>query len=173
MQSLRKRTNCPSSSLACADEVLACIPAVMRFIRREMRGHRGERLSVPQFRALIFARLHEGASLSALAEHLGLSLPTASRMADQLVRRGLLERRPGTADRRRVALRLTRRGARVYEDARRATRAAIARELDALADAERRLVGGALRVLGRVFAGGAPLDGAPARPNVSMGGGAP
>jgi DNA-binding MarR family transcriptional regulator len=123
----------------------------MRYIRHEMRSHRQPRLSVPQFRALIFASVHDGPSLSAMAEHLGLSLPAASRMADQLVRRGLLERRQAARDRRRVSLSPTARGRAEYRRAHNAARAAIARRFDAISKDERLLVGRAMALLGRVF----------------------
>lgn len=63
----------------------------MREIRAEMRQAAPAGLSVPLFRALIFARNHPGASLTALAAHLGVTLPTASVAVDKLIRLGLLQ----------------------------------------------------------------------------------
>jgi MarR family transcriptional regulator for hemolysin len=123
----------------------------MRYIRHEMRTHRHARLSVPQFRALVFVSGNGDASLSALAEHLGLSLPTASRMVDLLVRRGLLERHVDAADRRRVALALTARGRATYQWARRATQTALAGQFAALSAAQRGLISQAMRLLNRMF----------------------
>lgn len=134
--------------------MLTGVPAAMRYIRQQMRCHRGAPLSVPTFRALIFVHMHEEPSLSALAEHLGLSLPTASRLAEQLVRRGLVERRRAKSDRRRVSLSLTARGDQVYRAARRATRAALARRFAGLSDAERRTMRRAMCILGRLFTPG-------------------
>ncbi|HEY3241717.1 MAG TPA: MarR family transcriptional regulator, partial [Phycisphaerae bacterium] len=94
----------------CARELLAAVPAIMRFIRQEMRGHRQRPLTVPQFRSLVFLNMHEDASLSAVAEHVGLSLPAASRLVELLVKRGFIERRARSNDRRSVALTLTGRG---------------------------------------------------------------
>lgn len=136
----------------CAADVLSGVPAVMRYIRQEMRAQRRSRLSVPQFRALIFATVHKNSSLSDMADHLGLSLPAASRMADLLVRRGLLERRPGTGDRRRVSLSATRRGKADFQRARHATQSALAKKLAGITAAERSAIAAAMRVLGRVFA---------------------
>lgn len=151
MKSLQGASDSSASPGRCADEVLTGVPAAMRYIRQEMRDHRGAPLSVPQFRALIFANVHAGPSLSALAEHLGLSLPTASRLADQLVRRGLLQRQRAASDRRRVSLTLTARGDRVYQVARRATRAALARRFAELSEAERRTMRRAMCILERLF----------------------
>lgn len=58
-------------------------------------------LSLSQIRALhTLVREPEGASLGDVAEHTGLSLPTASRVVDSLVQRGLATRVESPADRR-------------------------------------------------------------------------
>ncbi|MBI4578561.1 MAG: MarR family transcriptional regulator, partial [Planctomycetes bacterium] len=90
MQQLRKATVRRASSGQCARHLLATVPVVMRFIRHEMRRHRRGGVTVPQFRALVFVSNHADASLSAMAEHLGLSLPAASRLVQGLVQRGLM-----------------------------------------------------------------------------------
>lgn len=112
----------------CARELLAAIPGVMRFIRSHMREQRGG-LTIPQFRSLVFLSLHENASLSELAEHLGLSLAGASRMVELLVRRGLIRRRAEATDRRRVCLSLTASGRQKFRTAHGATQVALARHL--------------------------------------------
>lgn len=131
---------------------MASVPAVMRFIRAQMRGHRGALLTVPQFRTLVFLSHTDDASLSALAEHLGLSLPATSRMVDVLVKRGLLQRKAGSGDRRRVSLSLTGRGRAAFRAARKATQAALARRFLTLAAHELTQVSQALAILNRVFA---------------------
>jgi len=151
MQSLQYATNKRDASQRCAAELLACVPAVMKCIRQEMRSHRHTQLSVPQFRALIFASVNENASLSAMADHLGLSLPAASRMVDLLVRRGLLERQNGIRDRRLISLIATRKGKAEFRRARSATQAALARRLDAISADERLLINRSLKVLERIF----------------------
>jgi DNA-binding MarR family transcriptional regulator len=58
-------------------------------------------LSLSQIRALhALVREPEGTSLGVLAEHTGLSLPTASRVVDSLVQRGLATRVESPTDRR-------------------------------------------------------------------------
>jgi DNA-binding MarR family transcriptional regulator len=138
----------------CAAGLLASVPAVMRFIRQEMRAHRQAQLSVPQFRALVFVSLSDEPSLSAMAEHLGLSLPAASRLVDLLVKRGLMGRRVDVADRRRVSLSLTARGRATCRRARRATQAALARRFERLSAQDLALVSRALGILGHAFAAG-------------------
>ena len=139
------------SPLACAGDVLATVPFVMRSIRQEMRRHRQGQLTVPQFRILIFLHHDADPSLSDLAEHVGCSLPAASRMADLLVRRGLIGRQPRRNNRRSVSLFLTGRGRRTYSAALRAARACLARRLEVLSPGDRKLLSQALAILQRAF----------------------
>ena len=79
----------------------------MRNIRADMRTQPGLDLSVPQFRTLLFLRRHPSASLSEVAEHIGLTLPSISKMVDRLDGRDLLARMAAPNDRRRICLDLT------------------------------------------------------------------
>src|SRR5262245_54533048 len=96
---------------ACAAQLLEVVPAAMRRIRAYMRQQRIADLTVPQFRALGFIGRHPETSVSAVADHLGLSVAAASRLIDALVERGLVERETSRADRRFVILRLSPTGA--------------------------------------------------------------
>src|SRR5437870_1160225 len=91
----------------CASEILEVVPAIMRSIRAEMRSRRAPEVSVPQFRTLALLNRKEAASVSQVAEHLGLTLPSASKLVDDLVDAKLAKRAVDPADRRRVALALT------------------------------------------------------------------
>jgi DNA-binding MarR family transcriptional regulator len=142
----------------CARELLSGAPAIMRFLRDQMRRNRQGELTVPQFRALIFqfralifVSHNEKPSLSAMAEHMGLSLPATSRMVEVLVKRGLVERRARRADRRCISLSLTAPGRAALRVALQAAQAALARRFDALSARELALVSRALGVLSRVF----------------------
>jgi DNA-binding MarR family transcriptional regulator len=64
-------------------------------------------LTIPQFRTLHFIQEHPGTSLSGTAEFLELTLPSTSKLVDQLVRRGMLARVDASDDRRRITLRIT------------------------------------------------------------------
>lgn len=90
-----------------AHELIDVVPAVLQAIRVEMRAQRQHDLTVPQFRTLAYLSRHPGSSLSASAEHIGLTLPTMSVLVEGLVQRGLVDRTPDLRDRRRVLLRLT------------------------------------------------------------------
>jgi long-chain acyl-CoA synthetase len=68
-------------------------------------------LTVAQYRAL--GILAEGSSgASPLAERMAVRPPSITAVVDGLVARGLVDRRQGEDDRRRVALRLTKEGVR-------------------------------------------------------------
>lgn len=121
---------------ACAREIMEVVPPVMRFIRTQMRRHSQPSLSIPQFRSLAFLSRCPGASLSAVADHLGVTPPTASALVERLVRRGLVMRAVAPDERRRVELRLTPSGHEHLEQARSATRSYLATLLSTLPPAE-------------------------------------
>jgi len=134
----------------CADRLLEVVPRTMRRIREAMRARAARGLTVPQLRALLYIRRHPGAGLSALADHLGMSPPAASALVDRLVRAGQLERANHPDERRRIQLRLTRRGLAHVASAHDAARAWLTRELGQLEARELQRLGVALDVLDRV-----------------------
>ncbi|WP_310431366.1 MarR family transcriptional regulator [Streptomyces sp. 3330] len=74
------------------------------------------RLSAHQLRALRVLQTTPGLNLTALAEHLDIGMPTASRLCDRLEAAGLLERGYHPLSRREVQLRLTAPGRRVLTE---------------------------------------------------------
>jgi DNA-binding MarR family transcriptional regulator len=74
------------------------------------------RLPARQLLALRTVRHRPELNLTALAEHLGIGLPTASRLCDRLEAAGLLERTVQPRNRREVQLVLTAYGRRVLAD---------------------------------------------------------
>jgi len=141
------RRSRPARPLACARHLIATVPPLMKAIRTEMRRAAPEGLTVPQFRVLIFARSFPGASITELAEHLGVTLPTASVTADRLIRQGLLQAPQIPGNRRRRALRLTDDGAAAIGSAMEATADAFATRLATLSREELALVEQALTLL--------------------------
>lgn len=82
-------------------------------------------LSLPQYRLLLL--LAEGTSVAAaLAERLTVTRPSITALTDGLVERGLVERRPDPADRRRVSHALTLDGRAALEKADMALREGLA-----------------------------------------------
>ena len=150
MQSLHDASN-PPTAAQCARELLDVVPAVMRPLRQQMRSHRAAGLSVPQFRALCFVERYDGASLSAVADHLDLSLPTVSRMVNGLVERGYMQRRSSEDDRRHVSLSLRARGQAVMRQARNATQDFLMQKLRHLTADQRQAMVTAMDALRDVF----------------------
>lgn len=107
----------------CARELLEVMPLVMQELRQTMRSHSAPDLRVPELRSLAFLRQSPGANLTDLAEYIGVSLPSMSKLVDALAYRGLVERKPDPSDRRRVRLSLTEEGTSVLSKAREAVKA--------------------------------------------------
>jgi DNA-binding MarR family transcriptional regulator len=135
----------------CAAAVMDTVPLVMRIIRAEMRSHRTPDLSVPQFRALLYVNRHAGASLSDVAEHLGLTLPSVSKLVDKLVARRLITRESAPEDRRRMILTLTPDGQAALQAAAQATQTRLANLLSTLSPDELTTIVEAMTMLHRVF----------------------
>src|SRR3954447_5814681 len=90
----------------CLDDRL--VAAVRETGARDMR---------PAFGFVIRAVAAEEPTVGRLAELLGVSRQAASKLSDEMVRRGYLLRAPDPDDRRRTRLRLSARGRRVRERA--------------------------------------------------------
>jgi DNA-binding MarR family transcriptional regulator len=112
-----------------------------------MRAHGAQSLTTPQFRALLYLHRHPSGCLSDLAEHLGVTNPTASSIVERLVRRELTNRAPDPNERRRVLLTVTPRGEEHLETARTATRNRLAGILATLAPVERQQITAGLALL--------------------------
>lgn len=67
----------------------------------------GGEMTPSQLEALIFLQRHNGCSAKALAEGLHISIPSATRLSDRLVRKGLVDRHESGVDRRLVMLTVT------------------------------------------------------------------
>lgn len=136
MSALLKPVPTASPADACAQAVLALVPLMMREIRAAMRQAAPQGLTVPQFRALLFAQRQPGGSVGDLAAHLGVTLPTASVAVAALAERGLLQVRADDADRRRRVIQLSAAGRRIVDAAWQQTAAGFAERLSALPGAQ-------------------------------------
>ena len=143
-----------SSVGECAHEILDSVPMVFRVIRTELRKYGTKEMSVPQFRTLAFVYRNEGASLSEVGDHIGLTLPTMSALVDGLVTRGLMNRRTDSEDRRRITLTLTESGRARFQSAREATMAYLEERLHQLPASDRATITLAMRMLKETFSGG-------------------
>ena len=147
----RPQARAAVNPVECARAMLDGLPPVMWFIRRHMRRHRKRGLSVPQFRTLVLLSQYPAASVSAVAEHLGSSLPSASRLVGGLVSWGLVARQACLADRRQVSLVLTPQGRAVFTAAKAETQDRIAAAVARMNEAERATVAEAMRLLQALF----------------------
>ena len=95
------------------------------------------RLSWPQLNALLAVERAEGVNLGRLAAELGMLLSSASRLCDRLVANGMVERVPGRADRREIALYLTPSSRTLLAELRRVRRLALAGTLEKMSAAGR------------------------------------
>lgn len=134
-----------------AKGLLDVVPLIMRSIRAEMRAHRDAELSVPQFRVLNHVRLQGSVSLSELADHMGLTMPSTSTMIDVMVGRGLVDRRVNDSDRRKVAIEVTAKGSEAWASAWKATCESLLVRLGRLSESERRELETGLESLRRLF----------------------
>jgi MarR family transcriptional regulator for hemolysin len=135
----------------CAQELMDTSPQIMQLIRVEMRRGRGSDISVPQFRSLAFIQRNPDSSLSNLAEHLGLTLPSVSKLVDGLVKQKLVIRQESAVDRRRLTLVLTQTGASIVNSARAGAQANLAKKLSCLSDDELETIYKAMQFLRTVF----------------------
>jgi DNA-binding MarR family transcriptional regulator len=141
----------------CAQTVLDTVPLVMRTIRSELRSHRNQDLSIPQFRILMFIKNHPDTSISEVAEHIGLTLPTLSKMIDLLVARQWVTRTQCLEDRRRMQLGLTQRGQVMLEASLTTTRANLAGCFEGLPDGDLERIVQAMHLLQEIFSSDRPV----------------
>jgi DNA-binding MarR family transcriptional regulator len=131
--------------------MLETVPVVMRFIRDQVRRGRATGLSLPQFRTLTFLDRVKDSSLSAVAGHLGLSLPAMSRLINGLVAGGLVRRQTVSTNRRQIALTLTAGGQAALEKVRSEIRRQLAGWLRTVSVPEQKNIRRAMRSLHDVF----------------------
>jgi DNA-binding MarR family transcriptional regulator len=110
---------------------------------------------------MLYVRRAPGAGLSALAHHLGMSLPASSALVQRLVFAELLDRVNDPTERRRVRIDLTTSGADHLARAHAAVRGWLADELATFTPDERAVLERGLGLLDRI---GRPSDGPSDRP---------
>jgi DNA-binding MarR family transcriptional regulator len=148
----------PVSPKDTARAIIDTAPLVMRTVRAEMRCAGALHLSVPQFRTLGFVARNPRTSLSDVAEHIGLALPSMSKLVEGLVERKLVVRQNYSDDRRRITLELTARGQALLQTAHAATQTALAERLTALSESDRANIVRAMHILQPLFAHNKPNE---------------
>jgi DNA-binding MarR family transcriptional regulator len=135
-----------SQSLAGKDADSDAVDAVLTASRTliaiatQSLGQAAEETTIAQYRTLVVLASRGPQRLSDLAGALGVAPSTTGRMCDRLVRKGLIRRHRGRADRRSVQVSLTESGRRVVDDATARRTTLIARIMSRLpVDAQRDL----------------------------------
>jgi len=132
-----------------AQQILEVIPLVMRTIAYELR--QTEHVVVtPHFR-LLWMLNHRPFSLSELAEHQSVSLPTMSNSITILEERGWVTRSRSDEDRRKVFIELSPAGRAVLDDVQRHAEARVARLLSVLSESDKQTLFSGLSILRDVF----------------------
>jgi DNA-binding MarR family transcriptional regulator len=132
--------------------VMEEIPLLMRLLRRKFREKRIGDLSMAQFRTLAFLDANQGASLSDAAGHIGVGLPSMSKLVEALVNRGLLTRTTHGEDRRRICLALTRTGKRELDEAYQHTQSFFTEKFAELSEDQRTQIQDAMNLMQELFA---------------------
>lgn len=133
-----------------ARELLRAVMLVMRTVAAELRRSSDEPLAPAQFGTML--KIANGAcTMTDLARHQAVSLPTVSKSIDALVRRGWIERCVDPSDRRQTLIRLTAEGQRVMADVKRRAEDLVAGKLAALSDDERARLVDASNLLTRII----------------------
>jgi DNA-binding MarR family transcriptional regulator len=134
-----------------ARELLEVVPTVMREIRSQMRSRGSLDLTVPQFRTLAFVNRNKGSSLCEVADHMGMTPPSASTLVNGLIERGMMKREEQPDDRRRVRLTVTRRGQAILEASTHATMTYLSKKLNSVSADDREIIVKAMETLRSVF----------------------
>jgi DNA-binding MarR family transcriptional regulator len=130
--------------------LLDTVPSVMRSIREEMRGIARGKFTVPQFRILNQLRKNSLTN-SELAEWMGVTAPTMSRMLEPLEEKGLIVRTYNPNDRRSQSLSLSAAGKREAEKIRRQALEIFASRTEKLSSDESHALANGLKVLAKMF----------------------
>ena len=88
------------------DAVLSARRVLVAIAARSL-ADAGEQVTLTQYRSLVVLASRGPQSMAALAEAAAVTPPTASRLCERLVRKGLVRRRTDRHDRRQVRLALT------------------------------------------------------------------
>jgi DNA-binding MarR family transcriptional regulator len=96
------------------DAVLSASRVLVAVAARSIAGV-GDDVTLPQYRTLVVLASRGPQSLAGLAEAIGVTSATATRMCDRLVRKGLIRRRSERDDRRQIRVGLTAQGRDLVE----------------------------------------------------------
>lgn len=123
--------------------------AVLR-LARQIRSNSSGDVTPSQLSVMATLARHGPCTIGQLAEHERVRVPSASKIAESVVAKGLAERRVDPDDRRRVVLALSSDGEELLADLRHAAVGWLASRLDRLPDDDRALIHQVVPVLERL-----------------------
>ncbi len=130
------------------DAVLGASRVLVAVATRSLAGlEEATDVTLTQYRSLVVLAARGPQRIASLAECLAVTPPTASRLCERLVRKGLVRRRIDRGDRRQVHVALTESGRRLVETVTARRRAEIEALLGEVPEAARRSVVEGLRLL--------------------------
>ena len=145
----RKAADGEVDARTAAHELLFVVMLVMRTVAADMR--RSPDALAPAQMGMLMKVAMGPCTMSTLARHQAVSLPTISKSVDMLVRREWLERWVDKRDRRQTMIRLTSEGRRVLNDIKRRNQKLVGQSLAGLTASEREQLVGVTRALTRVL----------------------
>ena len=128
------------------DAVLTASRVLVAIAARSL-ADAGEEVTLTQYRSLVILASRGPQNVAALAEAVAVTSPTASRLCERLVRKGLVRRRTDRHDRRQVRIALTEAGRHLIDTVTECRRREIADLLASVPDELQRSVVAALRQL--------------------------
>ncbi len=131
------------------DAVLSASRVLVAIAARSL-ADAGEEVTLTQYRSLVILAARGPQGVAALAEAVAVTPPTASRLCDRLVRKGLVRRRTDRRDRRQVRVGLTEAGRHLVDTVTERRRREIAGLLASMPQQEQRPVAAALQQLAQV-----------------------
>ncbi len=138
-------------SVQCAEMLLSTIPVIMQGLKVHFRQTHPEKLSVPQFRTLLYIQHHPGCALNDVADHLDVSKSAASGVVGRLQEYGLAAARVSRTDRRKVALCLTPEAERLVEAFKRSVRNSLGKQFEDFPDRDLHVILAAMDILRDFF----------------------
>jgi DNA-binding MarR family transcriptional regulator len=110
-----KATESNFSQDSVVDAVLSASRVLVAIAARSL-ADAGDEVTLTQYRSLIVLASRGPQTMATLADAVAVTAPTASRLCDRLVKKGLVRRRTDHQDRRQVRIALTETGRKLIDD---------------------------------------------------------
>ena len=130
------------------DAVLSASRVLVAIAARSL-ADAGEEVTLTQYRSLVILASRGPQGIADLAEAVAVTPPTASRLCERLVRKGLVRRRTDRRDRRQVRVGLTEAGRHLVDTVTERRREEIAGLLASIPQQDQRPVAAALQQLAK------------------------